>query len=81
MKTCFLARIATVFPVHTADVERGFSTQNALKTQLRNRLSSERLNTLALIKLEGSHWREFNYNQALVQFRSVKERRFFNASH
>jgi len=35
-----LASMAVVFPVHTADVERGFSAQNKLKTYLRNRLSS-----------------------------------------
>ena len=72
-----LASIASVFPVHTADVERGFSVQNALKTHMRNRLSSARLNTLAIIKLEGAHWREFAYMKALRKFRSVKDRRAF----
>jgi len=32
-----LASMAVVFPVYTADVERGFSAQNKLKTHLRNR--------------------------------------------
>lgn len=72
-----LASIAAVFPVHTADVERGFSAQNSLKTKLRNRLSSERLNIIATIKLEGPHWKEFNYISGLKEFRSVKERRAF----
>ena len=72
-----LASIASVFPVHTADVERGFSVQNALKTHRRNRLSSARLNVLATIKLEGAHWREFAYMKALRKFRDVKDRRAF----
>ncbi len=72
-----LASIALVFPVHTADVERGFSTQNSLKTHLRNRLSSERLNTIALLKLEGPHWQNFDYRKALVKFRANRDRRGF----
>ena len=34
-----LASIASVFPVHTEDVKRGFSVQNALKTHWRKRSS------------------------------------------
>ena len=68
-----LATMAMVFPVHTADVERGFSAQN----MLRNRLSSQRLNIIATIKLEDPHWREFNYVESLAAFRKVKERRLY----
>ena len=70
-----LASMAMVFPVHTADVERGFSAQNKLKTHLRNRLSSHRLNIIAVIKLEGPHWRDFSYDEALAAFQKEKDRR------
>ena len=36
-----LASIALVVPLHTADVERGFSAQNLVKTNLRDKLTSE----------------------------------------
>ena len=39
-----LASLALTAPIHTADCERGFSLQNRLKTPVRNRLGSERVN-------------------------------------
>lgn len=65
-----LASMAMVFPVHTVGVERGFSAQNMLWYKL----SSQRLNIIATIKLEGPHWREFNYVESLAAFWKVKER-------
>ena len=64
-----LANIAHVFPVHTADVEGGFSAQNHIKNYLRNRISSERLNTLMTIKVEGPQLKQFDYCKALKVFR------------
>ena len=72
-----LASMAVVFPVHTVDVERGFSAQNMLKTQLWNRLSSQGLNIIATIKIEGPHWPELNYVESLAAFRKVKERHLY----
>lgn len=64
-----LAGIAMALPVHTADVERGFSAQNSLKTTLRNRLGAKRLNTLLTLRLEGPHWSAFPYGRAMELFR------------
>ena len=73
-----LANIALVFPVHTADVERGFSVQNSIKTDLRNRISSERLNTLMTIRVEGPPLEQFDYAKALKVFRDAKKRKVLN---
>ncbi|KAJ8356676.1 hypothetical protein SKAU_G00194700 [Synaphobranchus kaupii] len=72
-----LAGIAMALPVHTADVERGFSAQNSLKTTLRNRLGAKRLNTLLTLRLEGPHWSAFPYGRAMELFRRVEQMHFF----
>ena len=41
-----LAALAMTCPIHTADCERGFSAQNSIKTPMRNRLSTERVDNL-----------------------------------
>ena len=46
-----LAELALIAPLQTADCERGFSTQNNIKTADRNRLSPDRLNKLMKISL------------------------------
>ena len=69
--------MAMIFLVHTADVEHGFSAQNILKTHLRNRLPSQRLNIIATIKLEGPHCGEFNYVESLAAFGKMKERHLY----
>ncbi len=72
-----LAAMALVFPVHTADVERGFSSQNMVKSHYRNRLSSARLQNILLVRVEGAHWKEFDYGRALAKFRGMQKRRIF----
>ncbi|RXM30527.1 hypothetical protein EOD39_1928 [Acipenser ruthenus] len=72
-----LAEMALVLPIHTADVERGFRAQNVLKTAFRNRLASDKLNTLLVLRAEGPHWKEFEYGKALKKFRNKKERKIF----
>ena len=61
-----LAKIALVYPVHTADSERGFSAQDAVKLSPRNRLSSISVETLLIIKLEGPDLKDFNFGDALL---------------
>lgn len=72
-----LAAIALVMPYHTADCERGFSEQNRTKNSLRNRLEQHTLQRLMMINLEGPHMREFDFNKALSNWKSKKERRVF----
>ena len=47
------ACIALTIPVSTADVERGFSTMNRIKTEPRNRLNTETLGRLIRLSCEG----------------------------
>ncbi|KAI8490494.1 hypothetical protein Bbelb_317620 [Branchiostoma belcheri] len=56
-----LATVGRLLPMHTADCERGFSTQNRIKTRLRNSLSVKRLDILMRISINGP------YSQASVQ--------------
>ena len=48
-----LAQVALLLPVHTADVERGFSSQNCILTPKRNRLAMNTQNMLMKVKMEG----------------------------
>ena len=48
-----LAQLVIVLPVHTADVERGFSTQNNILSNRRNRLNPETQDILMKQKMEG----------------------------
>ena len=60
-----LAAFALTLPVHTADCERGFSLQNNIKKSQRNKLLSDRLDTLIIISAEGPAIEEFKFDQAL----------------
>ena len=73
-----LASIAMVLPVHTADVERGFSAQNMVKTHLRNRIKAETLQNLLVIKIEGPPMAEFDFQSALSIFNKKKDRRLYH---
>ena len=46
-----LVKIMLVLPVHTAEVERGFSQMNIIKTKLRSSLQPESLASLLTVKL------------------------------
>ena len=57
-----LAAFALNLLVHTADCERGFSLQNNIKNSQRNRLFSDRLDTLLVISAEGPAKEEFKFD-------------------
>ena len=64
-----LARVAAIgllLPMSTADCERGFSTLQRVKTDLRNLLSNRILNCLLLISIEGPSPTDFPYDEACV---------------
>ena len=73
-----LACIALTIPVSTADVERGFSTMNRIKTEPRNRLNTETLDRLIRLSCEGPCIDEFNYNTAAKVWSSKSNRRIFD---
>ena len=53
-------------PLDTSECERGFSLMNLLKTALRNRLGSRRLNDLMRICLLGPSVEDFDPKQILA---------------
>lgn len=72
-----LASLALTAPIHTADCERGFRLQNSLKTSVRNRLGSERVDDFMVVSAEGEDLDQFDFNAALQHWRKKKDRRIF----
>ncbi|KAK7484883.1 hypothetical protein BaRGS_00023926 [Batillaria attramentaria] len=70
-----LAQLALIMPLHTADCERGFSCQNAIKTARRSSLKEDSLNTLMTIKCEGQPVAEHDFGDAVQLWKSKKNRR------
>ena len=58
----------------------GFSAQNQVKTALRNRISSERVDDLLIVKIEGEDLKNFDFLAALQHWRSTKQRKLFLSS-
>ena len=69
-----LASIALILPTSTAECERGFSAQNRIKTALRNRLTTSRLNVLMTIDIEGPTLGKFDFNMAYKEWSNEKRR-------
>ena len=69
-----LASIALILPTSTAECERGFSVQNRIKTALRNRLTTSRLNVLMTIDIEGPTLIIFDFNMAYKEWNNEKRR-------
>ncbi|CAH3019729.1 unnamed protein product [Porites evermanni] len=51
--------------------------QNSLKTSVRNRLGSERVDDLMVVSAEGEDLDQFDFNAALQHWRKKKDRRIF----
>ncbi|XP_046327844.2 uncharacterized protein LOC124111963 [Haliotis rufescens] len=73
---CKIAQVAVLLPLQTATVERGFSVQNLIKRSHRNRLSSQRLDTLMQLAL-GPPVREVSLAPAVTKWRRDKKRKLF----
>ena len=71
-----LAGIILTYPESTAQVERGFSTQNLIKNKTRNRLGSSHLDQLTRMKLNAPKMEDFPFHQAYLNWLSEKKRRF-----
>ena len=71
-----LAEIILTFPASTAEVERGFSFQNALKSRSRNRISSDHIDQLIRMRLNAPDLKEFPFHQAYLNWLEAKKRRF-----
>jgi len=70
-----LAHLALIIPVATADCERGFSTQNRVKTDDRSSLSQQKLNDLMRISMHGPDLELFDWEAGLRAFKEFKKRR------
>ena len=75
-----LVHLAVTASIHTSDCERGFSAQNQVKTALRNRISSERVDDLLIVKIEGEDLKNFDFLAALQHWRTNKQRKLFLSS-
>ena len=72
-----LLEILITIPMTSSEAERCFSTLKRIKTFLRNSMSQERLNALAMLSIERdliNEIRDFNY-QVIDKFAHQKERR------
>ena len=70
-----LAQIVLVFPASSVDCERGFSTQNHIKTKSRNRLGALHLDMLLRIRLLGGPPEHFPFERAYGLWLHAKKRR------
>ncbi|XP_056306384.1 uncharacterized protein LOC130218267 [Danio aesculapii] len=76
-ETVTLLKILVTTPMTTAEAERCFSTLKRVKTFLRNSMTQERLNALAMLSIEKRLVTEMtDFNQKVIEkFASQKERR------
>ena len=72
-----LAEIGLILPLHTSDVERGFSVQNLIHTGLRNRLGVEMVDKHMTINLVGPPIEEFDFQKAVALWKTTKQRTIF----
>ena len=70
-----LAKIALVVPVSSVSAERGFSVQNAIKTEGRSRLQEERVSRMRQLNIHGRSVRDFDVRAAADRFYAMKSRR------
>ncbi|XP_073474120.1 uncharacterized protein [Aquarana catesbeiana] len=76
-ETVTLLKIFITTPMTTAEAEKCFSTLKRIKTFLRNSMTQERLNALAMLSMEKRVVTEMtDFNQKVIEkFASQKERR------
>lgn len=76
-ETVTLLKIIITTPMSTAEAERCFSTLKRVKTFLRNTMTQDRLNALAMLSMEKRLVNEMaDFNQKVIdRFASLKDRR------
>ena len=70
-----LIKLALLLPVATTSVERAFSAMNTIKTDLRNRMNDEWLNSLILCYIEKQIFRDLDSEEIKKTFQASKTRR------
>ena len=77
---CRLGELFLCLPPTSVDAERGFSSQNIIKTALRSNLTISNLNNLMYIKIEGPSIEQFDFETTFINWCNVKDRRIFQQS-
>lgn len=73
-----LTALAHTQPIHTADCERAFSSQNLVSTALRNRLGTVTCDQLMRVKMDGPDDKtKSKFSEALLEWRKAKKKRLF----
>lgn len=67
-----------VIPVSSAQCERGFSTQNRIKTRLRTRIYNMNLVNLMRISEDSPELKNFCFEKALLKWKSKAVRRLYS---
>ena len=73
-----LAHACLTLPVSTVCCERGFSTQNRIKTKLRNRMKVRRLDALMRISEEGPPVKDLDFSKPIEMWCRAKDRRILH---
>jgi len=74
-----LGRLFLVLPLSSVDCERGFSSQNAIKTKLRNAMSTNTLQDLMTISICGPPIEDLgklDMDSVFAKWKAAKDRRF-----
>ena len=69
-----LLKIFVTLPVTLASAERSLSKLKLIKNSLRNAMSQERLNDLAILSIENELARQVNFDDLIDTFASRKAR-------
>ena len=72
---CIVLRIFGTLPVTVASTERSFNKHKLIKNFLRNAMSQEGLNYLAILSIENELERQVNFDELIDTFASVKARK------
>ena len=73
-----LLQACVVIPMTSAKCERGFSTQNRIKTKLRTRLNNKSLVDLMRISEDGPALKQFDFDRALHKWKNAKIRKLYS---
>ena len=63
-----IIEITLILPVHTSNLERGFSQMNLIKTEKRTHLTTESPNSLLTVKLGGLDYRSYDPAGAIIRW-------------
>ncbi|XP_053377704.1 zinc finger protein 862-like [Mercenaria mercenaria] len=72
-----ILKCCVVLPMSSVQCERGFSTQNRIKSKLRTSMNNKTLDNLMRISEEGPDIIKFDFSRALKKWKSEKKRKLY----